>query len=371
MELGRRFGVIVLASAVLLVVTVHTDAHKPVTSKYDYNRDVFPLLRDHCGSCHVEGGPAPMSLMTYKNAMPWAEAIRDEITSGRMPPWPVDATSPSVKAGHAITSREINMIVVWASGGTPQGNADVDPPAVTFSPQWKVGPPDLKISMDAEHTIPPENMEEVREFSLATNLTDTKWVKAADLMPGTASIVRDVIISIENGPVLALWQPGSETTAAPAGAAFRMAPGSKIHLQIHYKKNFNQEQSAVSDRSTVGLYFTDPPPSGRELRSFTIDPPKGSNVAGPAQIVAIRPMLDRAYASLLIEAVTPAGMHVPLLALHGPRPQWFRRYWLQEPVTLASGSEIVVSVTPLSDYSDEPKLTPRFPLQVSLDYVAQ
>ena len=75
-----------------------------------------------------------MSLMSYKNAMPWAEAIRDEVTAGRMPPWPVDPTSPPVKGARAITSREINMIVVWASGGTPQGNVDVDPPVVTFNP---------------------------------------------------------------------------------------------------------------------------------------------------------------------------------------------------------------------------------------------
>src|SRR5207237_5813447 len=134
----------------------------------------------------------------------------------------------------------------------------------------------------------------------------TKWVKAADLMPGTASIVRDAIISIENGPVLALWQPGSEPTAAPAGAAFRLAPGSKIHLQIHYKKNFNQEQSAVSDRSTVGLYFSDPPPSGRQLQSFTIDPPKSVKLGGAGQVVAIRPELDRASSFLSIEAVTDA-----------------------------------------------------------------
>jgi len=372
MKLGRQFAVIVLASALFLVVSARTNAHKPVTSKYDYNRDVFPLLRDHCGGCHVEGGPAPMSLMTYKNAMPWAEAIRDEITAGRMPPWPVDATSPSVKGAHPITSREINMIVVWASGGTPQGNAE-EPPALTFSSQWKLGPPDLKIPMDMEHTVAPASMEEIREFSLPTNVIETKWIKAADLMPGTASIVRDAIISIENGPVLALWEPGSETTAAPDGAAFRLAPGSKIHLQIHYKKNFNQEQSAVSDRSTIGLYFTDPPPAGRELQSFTVEPPKTGKLvpARAGRIVAIRPMLDRAYASLNIEAITPSGTHVPLLALHGARSQWFRRYWLQEPVTVAGGSEIVITATPLSDDSGEPKAAPRFPLQVALDYIAQ
>src|ERR1700676_322371 len=72
MGLSRRFrrlaapcAVIALASGFfLMVLAEHTDAHTPVTSKYDYNKDVFPLLKDHCAGCHVKGGPAPMSLMT-------------------------------------------------------------------------------------------------------------------------------------------------------------------------------------------------------------------------------------------------------------------------------------------------------------------
>jgi hypothetical protein len=388
MKLNRRFScaarpyvAVALTTVFFVVVTAeYTAAHKPVTSKYDYNKDVFPLLRDHCGSCHVQGGSAPMSLMMYNDAVPWAESIRDELTAGRMPPWPVDPTSPPVRGGGPINSRDLDMIVVWASGGTPEGNREAKPPTVTFNSQWELGAPDLKIPMDVEHTVAPGTVEETSEFSLPTNLTGTKWVKAVDLLPGTASIVRDAVISIENGPVLALWEPGGDTTAAPSGAAFRLAPGSKIRLQIHYKKHFDQEQNAVSDKSTIGLYFTDPPPSGRELRSFAIDPPKtaggpsgsstfGGSLREAARIVALRPMLDRAYESLSVDAITPSGTDVPLLRLHGPRPQWAQRYWLQEPVELASGSKITVSVTPLSDYSDEPKLSKRFPLQVALDYV--
>lgn len=380
---ARPYAIALLASALVLVISVkQTDAHKPVTSKYDYNRDIFPLLRDHCSRCHVNGGPAPMSLMTYNEAVPWAESIRDEVTAGRMPPWPVDTTSPSIKGGDHITSREIDMLVVWASGGTPQGNLDVKLPAVTFNPQWQLGPPDLKIPMAVEHTMASSAVEETCQYSLPANVTDAKWVKAADLMPGNASIVRDAVISIENGPVLALWEPGIDTTVAPSGAAFLLAAGSKIHLQIHYKKHFDQEQSAVSDKSTIGLYFTDPPSSGRELQSFAIDPPDaagdpsgsiafGGTLPAAARIVALRPMLDRTYEWLNVDAITPSRMQVPLLRLHGPRPQWFQRFWLQEPVKLAGGSKIQVHVTPLSSYSDEPKETRRFPLQVVLDYVPQ
>jgi hypothetical protein len=391
MEVSSRFsrtigpGVLIAVAIAfgLTIATRHTEAHTPVTSKYDYNRDVFPLLQDHCASCHVPGGPAPMSLMTYKDAMPWAQSIRDELTSGRMPPWPVDPTSPAIKGGSPISPHDLDVIVVWASGGTPESYTDSKVPEVTFHQQWKLGSPDLKIQMDAQHTVAASALEEVREFSLPINLAEAKWIKAADLMPGTASIVRDAVISIENGPVVALWQPGGETTAAPSGAAFRLAPGSKIHLQLHYKKHFDQEQSVVSDRSTIGLYFTDPPPSGRELQSLTIDSPKagassgsssvGANFEGTlpkaARVVALRPMLDRAYESVSVDAITPSGTHVPLLRLHGPRPQWFQRYWLQEPVELANGTKIMVTLTPLADYSDEPKVTRGFPVQVVLDYV--
>jgi hypothetical protein len=389
MELARRFAraakpyvVIVLAGVFffLSVADERTDAHKPVTSQYDYNKDIFPLLRDHCGSCHVPGGSAPMSLMTYRDAAPWAESIRDELTAGRMPPWPVDPMSPPVKGGQPISARDVDMIVVWASGGTPQGDPATKLPAVTLNPEWKLGPPDLKIPMEVEHTVPSGAIEDTFDLSLRVDLTETKWVRAADLMPGNATVVRDAIISIENGPVLALWEPGSDTTATPAGTAFRLAPGSKIHLEIHYEKHFDQEQQPVSDKSTIGLYFTEPPPSGREPQSFVIERTKNASdssgspsltgtLPGAVRIVALRPMLDRAYGSLDVDAVTPSGSHVPLLRLRGPRPQWFERYWLREPVELASGSQITVHASPLSDVSDEPKPSRRFQFQVVLDYV--
>jgi hypothetical protein len=83
-------------------------------------------------------------------------------------------------------------------------------------------------------------------------------------------------------------------------------------------------------------------------------------------------MLDKAYGSVEIVAVTPSGRQIPLLKLRGPRPQWFRRYWLQEAIELPGGSVIEARVTPLGDSSDEMKASvDRFPLQVAVDYVPQ
>ncbi len=269
------------AIAVLLVVFTiaarDTQAHKAVTSIYDYNKDVFPLLRDNCGRCHVAGGPAPMSLTTYNDAVMWAESIREELTVQRMPPWPVDPLSPAIRGGHPFSSRDLDIIVTWASGGTPHGDIEKVLPIVAFNPRWKLGPPDLNVPMDSPHTVAANTIDETCDFSLATGLAEEKWVKAVDLMPGTTSLVRDAVISLENGPPLALWEPGNDTIAAPSGAAFRLPAGSKIHLQIHYKKNYLDEQNAMSDKSTIGLYFTDPPVSGHEIQSFAIGPTSASD----------------------------------------------------------------------------------------------
>ena len=47
-----------------LAMFMDDDEHKEKTSPFTYNNEIFPLLRDKCGRCHVDGGPAPMSLIS-------------------------------------------------------------------------------------------------------------------------------------------------------------------------------------------------------------------------------------------------------------------------------------------------------------------
>ena len=369
------------AAALIVCGSRAADAHKPVTSPYDYNNAVFSMLRDHCGQCHVEGGAAPMSLMTYKDAVPWAESIRDELTAGRMPPWPVDPTSRPVRGGHPISSHDLDAIVTWASGGTPhtwKGDPNAPLAKVVLKNGWRLGPPDITISMEAPHTVGKSALEEMADVSLAVPITEAKWVRSVDLLPGTPAIVRDAIISIENGETLALWQPASDVIAAPAGTAFRLQPGSKIHLQIHYKKHYDQEQMSIADKSTVGLYFA-PVPS-QVLQSLKVAPAAGSNPSAPqtfsavvpnaARVVAISPLLDAAYGAVDVAAVSPDGTRTPLLKLRAPRPQWFYRYWLETPADVPAGSKIEVTTTPLANYADDLKAPQRFQLQVGVVYAS-
>src|SRR5207244_1110463 len=110
--------------------------------------------------------------------------------------------------------------------------------------------PDLTLAMSAEHVVKANIAEETADFTLPTNTTDTKWIKAVDLMPGASSMVRDAVVSIDNGPVLAAWVPGSDVIPAPSGAAFKLPAGAAVHLRMHYKKSWKEEQNDIADKST-------------------------------------------------------------------------------------------------------------------------
>src|SRR5512142_1581198 len=104
-----------VAAAAIALGTHRAQAHKAVTSKYTYNDDVFPIFRDKCARCHVEGGVAPMSLMTYEEAFPWAESIRAELIASHMPPWNAQDGFGEFKHANLLTAREVDVVLTWAT----------------------------------------------------------------------------------------------------------------------------------------------------------------------------------------------------------------------------------------------------------------
>ena len=195
----RAAAVAALVLAGVAIAMQPAAAHKAITSKYTYNDDVFPILRDRCASCHVSGGIAPMSLMTYDDAFPWAESIRAELVAAHMPPWNAEEGYGEIKRAHTLSPKELDVILTWATGGNPRGALDQKLPTVELKNDWKIGPPDLALKMPAEFTLAADKMEDTQEFTLPTGTAETRWIRAVDLLPGTPSIVRSATIFVKGG----------------------------------------------------------------------------------------------------------------------------------------------------------------------------
>ena len=199
-------GVTALLLAALLFVQAG-EAHKGITSKFTYNAEVHPVFLRRCGGCHVDGGVGPMSLLTYDDAFPWAESLRTELlaaTSGD----PQDF----VKAAHRqIPARELDILLDWSTGGTPEGDKATTPAPVTFAATWARGRPDLVIPMAEPFEIPAAALEKTQEFVLPINVERPQSASQFDLLPGNAAIVRNAVVTLRSKDgqtqMLGTWFP--------------------------------------------------------------------------------------------------------------------------------------------------------------------
>ena len=87
-----------------------------------FSKDVAPILYKNCVECHRPDAMAPMSLITYEDARPWARAIKQKVAAREMPPWGADPTIGKFSNDLSLKQSEIDTIAAWVDGGAPQGN---------------------------------------------------------------------------------------------------------------------------------------------------------------------------------------------------------------------------------------------------------
>jgi hypothetical protein len=114
--------------APLLIGSASLLAHDPITTKLTWSQEISRIFYKRCVSCHREGGSAPMSLVTYEEARPWAKAIRDEVLGRSMPPWGAVKGFGDFLHDPSLTQDEMNRIAQWVEGGAPEGEAIYLPP---------------------------------------------------------------------------------------------------------------------------------------------------------------------------------------------------------------------------------------------------
>src|SRR5438132_200152 len=121
----------VFAAGVLLALT-QTSRSAPAALQTSvaptFSRDIAPILYRNCVSCHRPGEIAPMSLLTWEQARPYARAIRERIQLGSMPPWHAEASAGTFTNERRLSDMEKEILVRWVNDGAPQGDPKDLPP---------------------------------------------------------------------------------------------------------------------------------------------------------------------------------------------------------------------------------------------------
>jgi mono/diheme cytochrome c family protein len=365
-EHARRLAVVVVVTLGLALTTTRGIAHKPITSPYTYTEDVFPILREHCGACHRPGGVGPMSLLTHGETVPWGESIRLELLAGHMPPWSVESAPSRFQGIRRMSPRQMDVVLTWATGGTPLGSAAPRPALETGTAPWALGLPDLQLRLPREFVLDTSTVEDTLEVVVPTGLADSRWVRAVDLQPGTPAVVRSATVHLEleapaatsrgmsDERLLAAWLPGDEPIALPGGAGFELPAAAGLVVRVRYKKTWQNERKEMRDRSTLGLYFADGPAVG--VKAVRLAPAASASLQRSA-VSFSRTITEDVYALALYPdtGLSTGRVTVSAIGLDGtrrelidfrPRAGWARRYWFREPVALQRGTRLVATVTP-------------------------
>ena len=283
---GYSQSIWMVAVMVLLVAPATAgEADTPTFAK-----DVAPILYENCVSCHRPGEVAPMSLLTYQSTRPWARSIKSKVVSREMPPWHADpSASLPFKNDRRLSQDQVDTIVAWVDGGSPQGNVADLPAAPTFDDGWghPTGlDPDVIIPVPVEYEVPADGVAPYVIFTAKLPFEEDVFAEATESRPGNRAVVHHLLTTPREfdeapdpGPVLqadrssrvspedlrptdlrtralgflSFYTPGNGFEQYPAGHGKRIlgGPESYVTFSMHYQPTGKPE----IDRSSLGIWL--------------------------------------------------------------------------------------------------------------------
>jgi len=279
----------------------------PDPSKVTFNKDVLPILEKNCQSCHRPGEVAPMSLLSYNDARPWAKSIKTAVVARKMPPWMAEQNVGHFKNDRTLSAADIATLTAWADNGALEGDAKDKPAALTFQDGWNIKP-DIIVEMPKAFQIPATGTINYKYVLVKTNFPEDMWVSSAEMRPGNPKVLHHGKVWVrppgshwlenaENGEayenetqreiigrngaeegndILGKFNPGLGAQSFDINGSAKFVPkGSDLVFELHYTTN----GKPTEDASKIGLVLAKNPPLSRYYFNAG---PTASNLAIPA-----------------------------------------------------------------------------------------
>jgi hypothetical protein len=353
-----------------------------------FSRDVAPILFKNCTHCHRPGEVAPMSLLTYKDARPWAKAIHAAVLTGVMPPWHADPAHGEFANDRRLNDTDKNTIAAWVAAGAPEGNPGDLPAPPKYVDGWQIGQPDIVFEMAEDYPVPVTGVVQYEWMYIPTNFDGPRYVQALEIRPGNRKLVHHVlafyrakpdaqrvpVLLIDSerqrpptesasglrprrtdaGParLIATYAPGTVPQVFPQGAALRLEAGGVLELQMHYSTN----GTAGTDRTKIGLILSKDPAPVEVLANHFYN----AKLRLPARADDVRVDADVGFRQDAIvwglfphthlrgkkweyRLVLPDGTERMILSVPRYDFNWQTYYMFREPLRVPKGSRIVSS----------------------------
>ena len=387
------FGAVLVATVGVAVGSTPPETRASAPS---FSKDVAPLIFSKCAECHRSGAMAPMSLLTYEDARPWAKAIKHKVSRREMPPWGADPNVGVFANDPSLKQSEIDTIVAWADAGAPEGNRADLPPAPQFTEGWSIGKPDYVFKMQQPFQVPADGTVPYMYVTIPTNLKEDIWIRGVELKPSDRRVVHHIISDLVEGdgkpadPTPKLTRdrtrkevggglgglvPGRLYGLYEAGVARRIPAGADIVLQMHY----TTIGQPVTDLTEIGVVLAKEPPAkmraggGGQIPnvSFAIPPGAANHEVIAKQTINRDTYLSTMYPHMHVRGkdvsytiVYPDGKEEVVLSVPRYDFNWQLNYRLAEPKFMPKGSTLLVKAhydnSPNNPFNPDPAATVRW-----------
>jgi hypothetical protein len=339
-----------------------------------FAKDVAPILYKSCVECHRPTAMAPMSLMTYEDARPWARAIKQKVTRREMPPWGADPAVGKFSNDVSLTQSQIDTIAAWVDAGAPLGNRAELPAQPQFAEGWSIGQPDLVFKMITPFQVPADGTVPYTYITVPTNLKEDIWIRGVEFKPTDRRVVHHIISDLVEGngkPVdpepkvtrdrTRVMVPGGIGGLAPGrlygvfeeGTARRIPAGADIVLQMHY----TTIGEAITDQTEIGVILAKEPAArlrvgggGAMPNLNLVIPPNHSNFEATAQrtfdkdtyLTSVFPHMHVRGKDVQFRIIYPDGREEIVLSVPRYDFNWQTSYELAEPKFMPKGTTLKI-----------------------------
>jgi mono/diheme cytochrome c family protein len=161
-----------------------------------FYKDVLPLAQKHCQVCHRPGQIGPFSLLDYQSARPWAKAIKNAVTTRRMPPWLASPKYGHFNNDRSLSQAEMDTIVAWVDGGAPAGDPKDAPPAVPWPEGGWTVQPDMAVDLPP-YPVPATGVIEWESILIPAPFKEDTWVTSVQVLPGAPAVVHHMCFDFQ------------------------------------------------------------------------------------------------------------------------------------------------------------------------------
>ncbi len=313
-----------------------------------WSSDVAQIVYNKCTSCHHTGGIAPFSLTTYQEASPMAAQIYASISPGathQMPPWPPDNNYQQYLHDRSLTTAEKNTLFNWLNTGFPEGNAAQTPPPPVYNSGAILGNGDLTVKMPNYISNATSMFDDYVCFSVPSNITQNRTIKAIEVIPGNMEIVHHALIFIDHAgtettdtsgfcaspsggstKLVSAYVPGASPMVFPSVSPLKLGvnigPGSNIYFAMHYPNgSYGMLDSTkvifhfyplgttgirqVSADPIIGNYFFNLPPN--QVSTVTAEYPANGTVPVDVSALSVAPHMHLLGQNIKSYAYGPSG----------------------------------------------------------------